>query len=712
MTTLAADQTNGPDFEPSQNVRILNRELSWLDFDRRVLELAADERLPLLERVKLCSIVSSNLDEFFAVRIARLQRDLRRPRPGQALDGRSPSLVLAEARRRVVAIQEAQSELWRTELQPLLTSESIRIVSIDECSQRELRTLRHRFDRELGPLLTPIAVGASAPFPAVQSLALNIALLTTDGCGVRKNFVRVNVPRDVPRFLNVGSDGVRVALEDVVLHFLPTVLDSAIESSAVFRVTRDAELSPAAGTDDLRHAVEVELLRRRFGRIVRLEIAADAPDEIVEFLRRGLRVGRDDVYESDAPLGLRDLSEIAAEERPDLKYASWRPLTRRTFSNPTSPAVLARIGQGDLLAHHPYDSFESSVQAFADCARDADVAAFKATVYRTGPFSPTLASLIATANEEKEAVGLIELKARFDEHCNIGWARRLQHAGVDVVYGARDLKVHAKLALLVRREGGGIRRYVHVGTGNYHVSNASQYEDLSLFTADEDIAADVADLFNAVTARTRPFGFRKLLVGPWFLRDGILHEIARVTAAAEASKNARIRIKVNALVDPEIVEALYAASSAGAEIEIVTRGICVLRPGVRGLSERITVRSVLGRFLEHSRVFSIQIGDQTKTWIGSADLMPRNLDRRIEVLVPLEDARLRSEVDVILDALLRDTHSSWELDARGRWHRRKPQLGSPTFSAQEFLMARASSGPETTVPATAGHPARAIHPAP
>jgi polyphosphate kinase len=688
MTTLSADQRNDRGFDPSHNLRILNRELSWLDFDRRVLELAADERVPLLERVKLCSIVSSNLDEFFAVRIARLQRDLRHPRPGQSPDGRSPSLILAEARRRVAAIEEVQSELWRKELQPLLTRERIRIASIDECSQHELRTLRQRFDRELCPLLTPIAVGGSAPFPAVQSLALNIALLTTDRCAGEKRFVRVNVPRDVPRFLDVGSDGVRVALEDVVIHFLPTVLDSAIESSAVFRVTRDAELSPAADTDDLRHAVEIELLRRRFGRIVRLEIGAGAAGEIVEFLQSGLRVGRDDVYKSDVPLGLRDLSELAAEERPDLKYPSWRPLIRRTFSDPTSSAVLARIRQGDLLVHHPYDSFESSVQAFADCARDSDVATFKATVYRTGPFSPTLASLIATANEEKEAVGLIELKARFDEHCNVGWARRLQHAGVDVVYGAPDLKVHAKLALLVRREDGGVRRYVHIGTGNYHVSNASQYEDLSLFTADEGIAADVADLFNAVTARTRPSGFRKLLVGPWFLREGIVREIERVTAAAEASENARIRIKVNALVDPEIVDALYAASSAGAEIEIVTRGICVLRPGVRDLSERITVRSVLGRFLEHSRIFSFQAGDQTKTWIGSADLMPRNLDRRIEVLAPLESAQLCGEVDIVLDELLRDTRFSWELGADGVWRRRQPPRGALAISAQDALMAR------------------------
>jgi polyphosphate kinase len=365
-------------------------------------------------------------------------------------------------------------------------------------------------------------------------------------------------------------------------------------------------------------------------------------------------------------------------------------VTRRALAMRDPAGVLARIRRRDILVHHPYDAFDSSVQAFVSAVRDPKVVALKATVYRTGDPSPTLASLVKAAKEDKQAVALVEVKARFDERCNIGSARALERAGVDVVYGVPDLKVHAKLALLVRREHGSVRRYVHIGTGNYHASNASNYEDLSLFTADEEIAADVAEVFNAVTGLTRPAFFHKLLVGPWFLREGLLYEIERVISAARGGEPARIRIKVNSLADAGIIDALYAASSAGVTIELITRGICTLRPGVPGLSDRITVRSVLGRFLEHSRIFSFQTGDRTTTWIGSADLMPRNLDSRIEVLVPVEDARLRAEIDAILNALLADTRSSWELDSEGTWHRTELGPEERARSAQETLMARAA----------------------
>jgi polyphosphate kinase len=364
-------------------------------------------------------------------------------------------------------------------------------------------------------------------------------------------------------------------------------------------------------------------------------------------------------------------------------------VTRRPFSNRRPTALLAQIRRRDILVHHPYDSFDASVGAFVAAARDPKVGALKATVYRTDDSSPTLASLVETAEEDKQAVCLVELNARFDERRNIEWSRALERAGVDVVYGAPDLKVHAKLALLLRRERGGIRRYAHIGTGNYHSSNASNYEDLGLFTADHEVAADVAEVFNAITARLQPTVFRKLLVGPWFLREGVLHEIGRVANAAEIGETARIRLKVNALVDPEVVDALYAASSAGATVEIVARGMCVLRPGVPELSDRITVRSVLGRFLEHSRILSFQVGDRTSTWIGSADLMPRNLDRRVEVLVPIEDAQLRADISAVLEALLLDTRFSWELDADGRWTRTPAIPGAKRISAQELLMSRA-----------------------
>jgi polyphosphate kinase len=406
-------------------------------------------------------------------------------------------------------------------------------------------------------------------------------------------------------------------------------------------------------------------------------------------LTRELGISPNQIYESAAPLGLASLMELLAVDRPDLKREPWRPVTARPFASGGGTALLAQIRRRDLIAHHPYDAYDTSVEQFVAASHDPKVAALKSTVYRTGNPSLTLASLVDAAEDGKHAVCLVELRARFDERRNIDWSRALEDAGVHVVYGVPDTKVHAKLCLLVRHERGGLRRYVHIGTGNYHASNASAYEDISLFTADEDIAADVADVFNAVTGHTRPPGFRKLLVGPWFLRDGILREIARVQQAAEAGDPARIRIKVNALVDPEIVEALYAASSAGATVEAVTRGVCVLRPGLPGMSERITVRSVLGPFLEHSRILSFQAGEHVSMWIGSADLMPRNLDRRVEVLAPVEDTRLRARVSAVLDALAADTCYAWELGADGAWSRSAPAAGEAPVSAQELLMARA-----------------------
>jgi polyphosphate kinase len=668
--------------------RFLNRELSWLDFDGRVLEAAADPRLPLLERTRLCAIVSSNLDEFFAVRMAGLEMQIAATISRRSPDGSSPTKTLARARSSVVSLEAAQDALWLEELKPALRDEGIKIVSVEECGSRELRSLKKHFDRQIRPLLTPIAVGPAAPFPRIPALALNVGLLVGDERGQNRHFVRVNIPDDLPRFLEVGEKGVRVALEEVVLHFLPNVVGgSRIEAQTVFRITRDADLSIDSDADDLLEAVETQLLRRRFGSVVRLETTVDTEPELVAVLEEELGIAKRQTYERAAPLGLSRLMELTAIDDAKLKNASWHPVTRRALADRDAAGVLARIRRRDILVHHPYDAFDSSVQAFVSASRDPKVVALKATVYRTGDPSPTLASLVDAAGEDKQAVALVELKARFDERRNIGSARALERAGVDVVYGVPDLKVHAKMALLVRREHGGVRRYVHIGTGNYHASNASNYEDLSLFTADEQIAADVAEVFNAVTGLTQPAFFHKLLVGPWFLRDGLLYEIERVISAARGGEPARIRIKVNSLTDVGIIDALYAASSAGVTVELITRGICVLRPGVPGLSELITVRSVLGRFLEHSRIFSFQTGDGTATWIGSADLMPRNLDGRIEVLVPVEDARLRAEIDAILDALLADTRFAWNLDADGVWHRISE--GARAVSAQETLMARA-----------------------
>jgi polyphosphate kinase len=671
--------------------RFLNRELSWLDFDGRVLDLAADPGLPLLERVRLCAIVSSNLDEFFAVRIARFEAQVAATSPRTSPDGISAAQTLAQARQKVVTLERTQDSLWLEDLRPSLELEGIRLISVDECGSRELQSLRKQFQREIQPLLTPIAVGPGAPFPNVPGLMLNIGLIADDELGEKRRFLRVNVPADVPRFIDVGRRGAKVPVEDAILHYVSEVVGGRqIAAIAVFRITRDANFSIADDADDLLEALETQLLRRRFGSIVRLETSFDAPPELVAMLQDELGLSTRQVYARKAPLGLDGLVELTKTGAPKLKNASWRPVTRRALVQRDPARMLARIRRRDVLVHHPYDAFDSSVQAFVSAVSDPKVVALKATVYRTGDPSPTLASLVKAAKEHKQAVALVEVKARFDERCNIGSARSLERAGVDVVYGVPDLKVHAKLALLIRREHGSLRRYVHIGTGNYHASNASNYEDLSLFTADEEITADVAEVFNAVTALRQPPFFHKLLVGPWFLREGLLYEIERVTSAARGGEPARIRIKVNALADPGITDALYSASSAGVTIELITRGICTLRPGIPGLSDRITVRSVLGRFLEHSRIFSFQTGDRTTTWIGSADLMPRNLDSRIEVLVPVEDARLRAEIDAILDALLADTRSSWDLDSEGTWHRTKSGPGEPARSAQEKLMAKAA----------------------
>jgi polyphosphate kinase len=654
-----------------------------------VLELASDRSLPLLERVKLCAIVSSNLDEFVAVRMAGLRSQVAAGVVRRSPDNLTPGQTLAAARKQIVALQADQDALWLNELQPDLAAAGHPIVSLAACSDSELRSLRTQFERDVQPLLTPIAVGPAAPFPSVPSLALSVAALVGHTCEREPRLVRVNVPNDLPRFLEVGDRGTRVPLEDVILHFLPTLVEGDTEADATFRITRNANFSIADDADDLLDEVEEQVQRRRFGEIVRLEVSGGLAPRVVDALTNELQVQADRVFESRAPLGLVALRELLNADGPGLRLNRWKPVTRKSFKKRTPSDLFARIRQGDLLVQHPYDAYDTSVGAFVAAASDPKVAALKATVYRTGDPAPTLASLVETARRGKHAVCLVELQARFDERRNIEWSRALERAGVDVVYGVPDLKAHAKLTMLVRRERGGLRRYVHIGTGNYHASNASSYEDLGLFTADEEIGADVADIFNAVTGLARPSAFRKLLVAPWFMREGLLHEIERVVRAARAGEKARIRIKVNSLVDPELVEALYTASSAGVAVEIITRGVCVLRPGIPGVSERISVRSVLGRFLEHSRILSFQTGEGERTWIGSADLMPRNLDGRIEVLVPVEDVCLRTEIAGVFGALLSDTRFSWTLDAAGAWNRTMPSSGERPISAQDALMARA-----------------------
>jgi polyphosphate kinase len=653
--------------------RLLDRELSWLAFNRRVLELAASRELPLLERVKLCAIVSSNLDEFFAVRVARLRYSAEHAR--QAV------------RRQVVAMQASQDALFLDDIRPALAERGIRLLAVGDCSARERALLAERFRAEVEPLLTPIAIGATAPAPPLPSLTLCVAATLKDGDGTRRH-VRVNLPPQVPRFLALGA-GRYVATEEAIVHFLPLLATGTVEAHAFLRVTRQADLRLAADVPDLRAAVAAEARGRDKAEIVRLELTGRSSPWITSAVAAELELLEQQIYRTDAPLALSGLAQIAEIDRPELAYAPWSPTARSDFQTQSAGELFKRIRHGDLLVHHPYDAFDTTVGAFTDAAREAQVAAIKSTVYRTGNPSPTLTSLIDSAQRDTAALSLVEVKARFDERRNVAWSYELERNGVVVVNGVRDLKVHAKLTLLVREEAGGLRRYAHVGTGNYHATNAATYEDIGLFTADPEITADVADVFNAATAGGRPTAFRKLLVAPWFMREGLLAEITRVSDAARAGRKARIRIKVNSLADTELVNALYGASAAGATVEIVTRGICTLRPGVPGLSESITVRSVLGRFLEHSRFLSFDDGRAERTWVGSADLMSRNLDRRIEVLAPVEDSALQAEIAAIFETLFADNQSSWQLDANGDWARVRPGAGHVRVSAQETLMEHA-----------------------
>jgi len=540
-------------------------------------------------------------------------------------------------------------------------------------------------------VLTPLAVGPGQPFPYISALSVSVAVFARDPESGEERFARVKVPEGLPRFLAVGSAGRVVPLEQVLTHFLPSLFPGMeIVERSVFRVTRDADLEVSDEADDLLEAVEVELRRRRFGEVTRLEVSGSMSRALRERLQQGLRVADDFVYPVTGMLDLEDAGELTTLDRPDLKVDSWVPLARPPLANLDADEQFALIRAGDVLVHHPYDSFAASFESFAhESANDPDVIALKSTVYRTNDESPLVPALIEASENGKQTVCLVELKARGDERRNIEWSRAMEQAGVHVAYGFSSLKIHAKMTMVVRREPGGLRRYIHLGTGNYNSVTARGYEDFGLFTADEDIAADVADLFNYVTGFGRPARFRKLLVAPFTLRQRLIEEIRAVADAARAGRKARIRIKVNGLTHVGVIDELYAASQAGARIDLVVRGICSLRPGVPGLSENIRVRSVLGRFLEHSRVFVFDAGDRSAYYLGSADLMPRNLDHRVEVVTPVEDVGIQAEIAATLDTLLVDTAASWELRPDGTWERVRTKKDERARSAQATMMRRA-----------------------
>jgi polyphosphate kinase len=675
----------------SESERLLNRELSWLDFNGRVLELAADEAVPLLERVKFCAIFSSNLDEFFMVRVAGLMGQEAAGIPVRSADGRAPSSTLAEIRERVLELTAAQSRVWSRELVPALAEQGVVVAQVEECTKKEQAELERRFEREIYPVLTPLAVGPGQPFPYISGLSNSLAVAVRDPEGGEERFARVKVPESLPRFIELEKHGAFVPLESVIAHFLGFLFPQMeILERAVFRVTRDADFEVSDEADDLLGAVELELSRRRFGDVVRLEVSSSASERMLARLRRGLRVEEEQVYPIRGLIDLADLMQLAALDRPDLKDEPWVPATPRRLADVADGEDLfAEIRRSDILVHHPYDSFVTTFERFVrESARDPAVIALKTTVYRTSDDSPLVPALIEVAEDGRQSVCLVELKARFDEHKNIEWSRALERAGVHVVYGFPNLKIHAKTTLVVRREGDVLRRYVHLGTGNYHALTARVYEDFGLFTADEEIAADVADLFNYVTGFGRPQRFRKLLVAPFNLRRRLVEEIRGVARAAEAGEKARIRLKTNALTDGALVDELYAASAAGARIDIVSRSICTLRPGVPGLSETIQVRSVLGRFLEHSRFYVFEAGERTTTLLGSADLMTRNLDHRIEIAAPIEDARMQAQLAAAFDVLLED-RTAWTLEPDGSWKRLSAGKDRAPRGSHDVLMRRA-----------------------
>ena len=687
-----------PHTSPAHDLRATelytNRELSWLDFNGRVLELAEDEGVPLMERVKFASIWTSNLDEFFMVRVAGVHDQIEAGLTDPGSDGRTPAQVLAAIRDRAQAQYERHTRCVHRDLLPALADHGLRIVRCEDIEGDPREALRARFRRQIFPVLTPLAVGLGRPFPYISNLSLSLAVLLRDPQTQHRTFARVKVPKEMlARFLHVGDEGehVYVPLEDVIAANLDALFPGMeIVDHGVFRVTRDADLEISDEADDLLEAVEAELRRRRFGEAVRVEIGTGMSEALRDQIVSALNVAERQVYEVDGLLDGGDLMQIAGLSGfGELHDPPWSPVTqpRLHSTGEEDVNVLAEMREGDILVHHPYDSFSSSVERFVEQAvTDPDVLAIKLTIYRTTDDSPLLPALIRATDRGKQAVCLVELKARFDEQANIQWARALEQSGVHVVYGHPSLKTHAKCVLVVRREGDGVRHYVHVGTGNYHPKTARLYTDVGLFTCDDGLGADVADMFNFLTGFARPKRYRKALIAPSHLRDAIVDEIDRTIAAHEAGKRARIAMKMNALVDRRCIRALYRASQAGVPVDLNIRGICCLRPGVEGVSENIRVVSVVGRFLEHSRIFAFERDGDTTVYIGSADLMPRNLDTRVELLAPVEDEDVKGELLDVLERSLADDSFGWELRPDWAWERRKP--GDQPRSVHRELMVR------------------------
>jgi polyphosphate kinase len=693
--TMAIDLIDDSNGLPSD--RFLDRELSWLSFNQRVLELAEDPDLYLLERVNFLSIFASNLDEFFMVRVAGLKRRLATGLAVNSATGLDPAEVLTNISREAHILQERHARLFRDEIEPALGANGIRLVHWHELEDSEKSALHSYFQRQIFPVLTPLAVDPAHPFPYISGLSLNLAVVVRNEQQDTEHFARVKVPPLLPRFVRIpGSnssyDVKYVPLEEIIGEFLSQLFPGmTVVQHHAFRVTRNEDLDVDEDEgENLLVALEKELLRRKFGPPVRLEVANDINPEVLDLLMHELDITDEDVYHLPAPLDLTGLAEIAFLNRPELQYPKHPRITNRFLhaGEDEKIDIFAAIRQREILLHHPYESFTTSVVAFLRAAAaDPNVLAIKQTLYRTSGDSPIVDALIDAAEAGKQVLALVEIKARFDEQANITWARKLEQAGVHVVYGIVGLKTHCKLALVIRQEGSALRRYCHIGTGNYNPKTARFYEDFGLLTSREAVGEDLTRLFNQLSGYAPDASFRSLLVSPNGVRDGLIDLINKEIEFKKQGKDARVRIKVNSLVDEKIIDALYLASQGGVKVEILVRGMCALKPGVFGLSENIEVRSVLGRYLEHSRAFAFNGGGDPAVFIGSADMMHRNLDRRVEALVRLVQPDHIREINEVFDLAMSPQSASWSLSAKGTWTRRQyAEDGTRLVDVQDQLM--------------------------
>ena len=705
--------------EPLPNDRFFDRELSWLKFNKRVLELAQDEDLPIIERASFAAIFANNLDEFFMVRVAGLKRRIDTGIAVTAASGLSPRQQLRAISEQAHRLQDEHAHYMIDHILPDLAKEQIVLLSWDKLTAAEQERLSRYYRQQVFPVLTPLAVDPAHPFPYISGGSINLAVLVENPASGKSHFARVKIPGNLNRLVPVDdmtdddATNVRygfITMENLIIAHLESLFPGMIIKEArSFRVTRNEDIDVEEDdAENLLNAMEKELLRRRFGPPIRLEISDETSPFLSQLLADQLRVSADEVYRLPAPLDATVLFELGGIDRPDLKYRSFVPTTNRQIAEVESSRaqdIFAAIRERDILLHHPYDSFSTSVQAFlAQAAADPKVLAIKQTLYRTSSNSPIIDALIDAAHAGKQVLALVEIKARFDEDANIAWARKLERAGVHVVYGIVGLKTHCKLSLVVRQEADGLRRYCHVGTGNYNPKTARIYTDLGLLTCDPVVGQDMTRRFNQLSGYAPKSSFHRLLVAPRTVRSGLIQRIRREEDAARAGKEAWIKIKVNSIVDEKTIDALYRASQAGVKIDIVERGICALKPGVPGLSENIRVRSILGRFLEHSRIYAFansdgpQIGEGPaagpEVWIGSADLMHRNLDRRVEALVRITAPEQIDELIKYVDLQMADSTTSWHMAADGTYVRHaKDEEGRPLVDSQEFLIKKHTRRP-------------------